>query len=62
MTTGGLSRLVAQSRDLLEVIDDRAQAVAVIASQLPIETWHGVIGDATVADAILDRLVHGSHS
>jgi len=53
---------VAESRDLLEVIDDRAQARStVIASQLPIETWHGVIGDATVADAILDRLVHGAH-
>ena len=32
-----------------------------IASQLPVETWHSVIGDATVADAILDRLVHGAH-
>ncbi|MFS8535919.1 MAG: IS21-like element helper ATPase IstB [Limnochordales bacterium] len=53
---------VAESRDLLEVIDDRAQARStIIASQLPIETWHGVIGDATVADAILDRLVHGAH-
>ena len=53
---------VAESRDLLEVIDDRTQARStVIASQLPIETWHSVIGDATVADAILDRLVHGAH-
>lgn len=53
---------VAESRDLLEVIDDRTQARStVIASQLPVETWHSVIGDATVADAILDRLVHGAH-
>jgi len=53
---------VAESRDLLEVIDDRSQTRStIVASQLPIETWYSVIGDATVADAILDRLVHGAH-
>jgi len=53
---------VTESRDLLEVIDDRSQTRStIVASQLPIETWYSVIGDATVADAILDRLIHGAH-
>jgi DNA replication protein DnaC len=44
--------------DLLEIIDDRACVRAtIITHQLPIEHWHGWIGDATVADAILDRLL-----
>lgn len=44
--------------DLLEIIDDRASVRAtVITHQLPIEHWHGWIGDPTVADAILDRLL-----
>jgi DNA replication protein DnaC len=52
----------AESRELLEVIDDRTQTRAtVIASQLPVAEWHGMIGDPTVADAILDRLVHRAH-
>lgn len=52
----------AESRDILEILDDRTQRRStVIASQLPLELWHGAIGDPTVADAILDRLVHGSH-
>jgi DNA replication protein DnaC len=47
---------------LLEIIEDRHQAKStVIASQLPIEKWYDVIGESTVADAILDRLVHTSH-
>ncbi len=45
--------------DLLEIMDDRAETHAtVITAQLPIEHWHGWIGDATIADAILDRLLH----
>lgn len=49
-------------RDLLEVIDDRHQIRStVIGSQLPVESWHGLIPDPTVADAILDRLVHNAH-
>lgn len=51
-----------QGRDLLEVIDDRNQARStVIASQLPVEHWHAALTDPTLADAILDRLVHSAH-
>jgi DNA replication protein DnaC len=47
---------------LLEIIEDRHQAKStIIASQLPIEKWYDVIGESTVADAILDRLVHTAH-
>ena len=43
--------------DLLEVIDDRAgQRATIVTYQLPVDHWHGWIGDATIADAILDRL------
>ena len=52
----------AERNDLLEVIEDRhGSASTVITSQLPIEHWHEVIGDPTIADAILDRLVHNAH-
>jgi DNA replication protein DnaC len=48
--------------DLMEVIDDRAGTRAtIIASQLPVEHWHAWIGDASIADAILDRLLSRSH-
>ena len=48
--------------DLLEIIDDRATHKAtIITSQLPIEHWHAWIGDATIADAILDRVMQRSH-
>lgn len=48
--------------DLLELLDDRVGVRAtLITSQLPIEHWHEYIGDPTLADAILDRLVHRSH-
>ena len=48
--------------DLLEIMDDRAERHAtIITAQLPIEHWHGWIGDATIADAILDRLLHHAH-
>jgi DNA replication protein DnaC len=47
---------------LLEIIEDRHQKKStIIASQLPVDKWHDVIGESTVADAILDRLVHTSH-
>jgi len=47
---------------LLEIIEDRHQKNStIIASQLPIDKWYDVIGESTVADAILDRLVHTSH-
>lgn len=52
----------AQRRDLMEVIDDRHERGAtVIATQVPVDRWHSLIGDPTYADAILDRLVHQAH-
>ena len=51
-----------QYRDFLEIIDDRSgNASTLITSQYPVEQWHEVIADATVADAILDRLVHNAY-
>ncbi len=59
----GLAPLAdATVRDLLEVLDDRYdRAATLITSQLPLDQWHGYLGDRTVADAILDRLVHNAH-
>lgn len=49
-------------RDLLELLDDRYdKAATVVTSQLPIDRWHAYLGDPTLADAILDRLVHNAH-
>jgi DNA replication protein DnaC len=51
-----------QRRDLLEVVDDRHQrGSTIITSQVPVEHWHEVIADPTIADAVLDRLVHNAH-
>ena len=51
-----------QSADLLEVIEDRSQRRStIITSQMPVKQWHESLGDATIADAILDRLVHNAH-
>ena len=48
--------------DLLEVLDDRVGTRStLITSQLPVEHWHDYLGDPTLADAILDRLVHSAH-
>lgn len=50
-----------QRRDLLEILDDRYQKKStIITSQLPIPHWHEHLNDATIADAILDRLIHNS--
>jgi DNA replication protein DnaC len=59
----GLATLSAtDARELLEVIDDRCTTRStLIASQLPLDHWHATMGDASVADAILDRLVHTAH-
>lgn len=59
----GMQPLDQMSRMMLmEIIEDRHQERAtIIASQLPIEKWYDVIGESTVADAILDRLVHTAH-
>ena len=59
----GMAAMDSQTRaDLLEIIDDRASHRAtVISSQLPIEHWHEWIGDQTMADAMLDRLMQNHH-
>jgi DNA replication protein DnaC len=59
----GLAPMTApERRDLLEVIEDRhGLASTIVATQLPIEIWHENIRDPTIADAILDRLVHNAH-
>lgn len=51
-----------QRRDVLEIIEDRhGRRATLITSQLPVEHWHEIIGDPTLADAILDRLVHTAY-
>jgi len=51
-----------ERRELLEVIEERhGIASTLITSQLPVEHWHDHIGDPTVADAILDRVIHNAH-
>ena len=59
----GLAKLSAENRrDLLEITEDRyGIRSTVITSQLPVENWHDIVGDPTLADAILDRLVHSSY-
>jgi len=52
----------AQARDLLEILDDRyGRAATLIATQIPVADWHARIPDPTLADAILDRLVHNAY-
>ena len=47
---------------MLEPLDDRyGQRSTLVTSQLPVESWHELIGDPTLADAILDRLVHNAY-
>lgn len=59
----GIHPLDAQSRAMLmEIIEDRhSKSSTIITSQVPVSKWHGIIGEQTIADAILDRLVHESH-
>jgi DNA replication protein DnaC len=62
----GLTPLAEDTvRDLLEILDDRYDRYdrrsTLVTSQLPVEQWHAYLGDRTVADAILDRLVHNSY-
>ena len=59
----GLSKLTDQERrDLLEILEDRYSIHStIIASQLPVEHWHEIIGNPTLADAILDRVVHNAY-
>ena len=59
----GLSALTeSQAKDLLEVIEEcTGKCSVIVAGQLPLEKWHQALGNPTVADAILDRLVHSSY-
>jgi len=59
----GVSPLkAAEARDLLEIVEDRVNnSSLIITSQLPIKEWHGYLHNATIADAILDRIVHNAY-
>jgi DNA replication protein DnaC len=59
----GLTKLTDEHRhDLLEVLEDRhGLHSTLIASQLPVDRWHDIIGDPTLADAILDRFIHNAY-
>lgn len=59
----GLQTLNAEKRmELLEIIEDRhGKGSTILCSQLPVNKWYDVIEDSTIADAILDRLINGSH-
>ena len=59
----GIQPFDAQSRSaLMEIIEDRhGKTSIIITSQVPVSQWHDVIGEKTVADAILDRIIHGAH-
>lgn len=49
-------------RDLLEILEDRYDLCStIVTSQVPVELWHDTIGDPTIADAILDRIIHNAH-
>jgi DNA replication protein DnaC len=51
-----------QRRDLLEIMEERHGCGAtLITSQIPVDRWHAIIGEPTIADAILDRIVHNAH-
>jgi len=51
-----------QRRDLLEIVEERyGRGATLITSQIPVKRWHELIGDPTLADAILDRIVHNAH-
>jgi DNA replication protein DnaC len=52
----------AQARDLADILDDRyGQLATLVATQVPVEDWHDRVGDPTLADHILDRLVHNAY-
>jgi len=59
----GLQPLDQQNRNMLmEIIEDRhGKASTIITSQAPVSIWHDIIGEQTIADAILDRIVHDAH-
>ena len=59
----GLATLTPeQGRDTLEIVEDRHnRGSTIVTSQLPVDHWHEAIANPTIADAILDRLVHNAH-
>ena len=59
----GLEPFAAEHRrDLLEIVEERCgRGATLITSQVPVDKWHAIIGEPTVADAILDRIVHNAH-
>lgn len=59
----GLSPLTDEQRhDMLEILEERHdRRSTLVTSQVPVEKWHPVIGDPTLADATLDRLVHNAY-
>ncbi len=59
----GLAKLTYEQRhDLLEILEDRhGLRSTVVAAQLPVDNWHEIIGDPTLADAIMDRLIHNAY-
>jgi len=59
----GLTKLNQEERqDLLEILEDRhGLRSTLFTSQFPVEHWHELIGDPTLADAILDRLIHNAY-
>ena len=60
---GAAGLVPEQCRELLEILEDRYQRRStLVASQLPVANWHEYLGDPTLADAILDRLVHNAHT
>ena len=51
-----------QRRDLLEIIEDRHERRStIVTSQLPVDRWYEIIGNPTIADAVLDRLLHNAY-
>ena len=57
----GLFRLEGQAQnDIFDVIDDRHGKSTVVTSQIPVSKWHSTVGDPTVADALLDRIIHSA--
>jgi DNA replication protein DnaC len=51
-----------QRRDLLEIADDRYEKGSLlVTSQVPVSRWHELVGDPTIGDALLDRIVHRAH-
>ena len=62
MIWGLASLSAAEGREILEVLEDRTERRGtIVTSQVPVDGWHDLIANPTVADAILDRLIHNAH-